>query len=107
MTPIVLRAGVIYGREMKLIKVARWLMRRRLMAIWRTPTWAHLLALPDFLNIVRIVIETENLSGIYNLCDAEPLLLRDFLNRLAQHWTYSKLWHMPSWTCSATPVRCQ
>ncbi len=107
MTPIVLRAGVIYGREMKLIKVARWLMRRRLMAIWRTPTWVHLLALPDFLNIVRIVIETENLSGIYNLCDDEPLLLRDFLNRLAQHWNYSKLWHMPSWTFYATAVLCE
>jgi nucleoside-diphosphate-sugar epimerase len=107
MTPIVLRAGVIYGREMKLTKAARWLMRRRLMAIWRTPTWVHLLALPDFLNIVRIVIETENLSGIYNLCDDEPLRLRDFLDRLAEHWGYSKPWHMPSWTFYATAVLCE
>jgi NAD dependent epimerase/dehydratase family enzyme len=98
---------VIYGREVKLIKAARWLMRRRLMAIWSIPTWVHLLALPDFLNIVRIAIENEHLSGIYNLCDDEPLLLRDFLNRLAEHWNYSKLWHMPSWTFYATAVLCE
>jgi len=88
MTPIVLRAGVIYGQEVKLIEAARWLMRWRLMAIWRAPTWVHLLALPDFLNIVRIAIEKKNLSGIYNLCDDQPLLLQEFLDRLAQHWGY-------------------
>ena len=73
-------------------------MRRRLMAIWRTPTWVHLLALPDFLNIVRIVIESKNISGIYNLCDDQPLLLQDFLDRLAAHWRYSKPWRMPNWS---------
>lgn len=107
MTPVVLRAGVIYGREVKLMKAARWLMRRRLMAIWRTPTWVHLLALPDFLNIVRITIENERLSGIYNLCDDQPLLLQDFLDQLAAHWGYSKPWHMPNWLFYAAAVVCE
>ena len=95
-TPIVLRAGVIYGREVKLIKAARWLMRRRLMAIWRNPTWLHLLALPDFLHIVRIVLDKESLSGIYNLCDDQPVLLQDFVDRLATHWGYPAPWRLPA-----------
>jgi nucleoside-diphosphate-sugar epimerase len=44
MRPVVLRAGVIYGRGVKLTEAARWLMRNRLLAIWREPTWVHLLA---------------------------------------------------------------
>ena len=79
-------------------------MRRRLMAIWRTPTWVHLLALPDFLNIVRIVIESKNISGIYNLCDDQPLLLQDFLDRLAAHWSYFKPWRMPKWSFYAVAI---
>jgi len=107
MTPIVLRAGVIYGRDMKLIEAARWLMGRRLMAIWRAPTWLHLLALPDFLNIVRIVIEKEMISGIYNICDDQPLLLQDFLDRLADHWNYSRPWRIPTWAFYAAARFCE
>jgi hypothetical protein len=88
---------VIYGREVKLIEAARWLMRWHLMAIWRAPTWLHLLALPDFLNIVRIAIEKKNLSGIYNLCDDQPLLLQEFLDRLALHWGYRPPRRLPKY----------
>ena len=95
MIPIALRAGVIYGSGVKLIEAARWLMRRRLMAIWRQPTWLHLLALPDFLTIIRIAIEKENLFGIYNLGDDQPILFEEFLNRLAQHWHYPKPIRLP------------
>jgi nucleoside-diphosphate-sugar epimerase len=94
MAPIVLRAGVIYGRNLKLVEAARWLMRKRLMAIWRKPTWIHLLALPDFLNIVGIAIERD-VSGIYNVCDDGPLLLQDVLDRLAIHWGYPKPHRLP------------
>jgi nucleoside-diphosphate-sugar epimerase len=107
MTPIVLRAGVIYGPEVKLIEAARWLMRWRLMAIWRAPTWLHLLALPDFLNIVRIAIDKENLSGIYNLCDDQPLLLQEFLDRLALHWGYRPPRRLPKYFFPAAAAICE
>ncbi|MSP37824.1 MAG: NAD(P)-dependent oxidoreductase [Deltaproteobacteria bacterium] len=107
MTPIVLRAGVIYGREVKLIEAARWLMRWRLMAIWRAPVWLHLLALPDFLNIVRVAIDKENLSGIYNLCDDQPLLLQDFLDRLAEHWGYPPARRLPEYCFHAAAAICE
>ena len=107
MTPVVLRAGVIYGQGVKLIDAAHWLMRRRLMAIWRKPTWVHLLALADFLNIIHIVIEKENLSGIYNLCDDQPMLLQEFLDRLAAHWDYPKPLRLPESAFYAAAALCE
>ncbi|MGH7887304.1 MAG: NAD-dependent epimerase/dehydratase family protein, partial [Candidatus Binatia bacterium] len=107
MIPIVLRAGVIYGRGVKLIDAARWLMRRRLMAIWRKPTWIHLLALADFLNIIQIAIEKANLFGIYNLCDDQPMLLQEFLDRLADHWQYPKPIRLPESAFLASAYLCE
>ena len=107
MTPIVLRAGVIYGQDLKLIGAARWLMRRRLMAIWREPTWVHLLALADFLNVIHIAIKKEHLSGVYNLCDDQPMLLQEFLDRLAGHWNYPKPWRLPHWAFYAAAAVCE
>ena len=106
MQPIVLGAGVIYGRDVKLIEAARWLMSKRLLAVWREPTWVHLLPLPDFLNIVEIVIEKNDLSGVYNLCDDQPLLVQDFLDRLAVHWGYSKPWRLPTAAFYAAATLC-
>jgi nucleoside-diphosphate-sugar epimerase len=94
--PIVLRAGVIYGREVKLVEAARKLMRYGLFAIWPSPTWVHLLALPDFLTSVEIAIERVNLSGIYNLCDDCPVTLQEFLDALAAYWGYRKPRRLPA-----------
>lgn len=107
MTPIVLRAGVIYGRDVKLTEAARWLMRRRMFAVWRQPTWVHLLALPDFLRIVEIGIERDDLSGIYNVCDDQPILLQEFLDRLAIHWGYRKPWRLPAFAFYAAAAICE
>jgi nucleoside-diphosphate-sugar epimerase len=96
MQALVLRAGVIYGRGIKLTEAARWLMRRRLLAVWREPTWVHLLALPDFLTLVELSIKKGNLSGIYNLGDDRALLMQEFLDRLAAHWGYRRPWRLPA-----------
>src|SRR3989475_1713780 len=48
MVPVVLRVGAVYARGVKMVEAARWLLRHRLLAVWRRPTWEHLLALPDF-----------------------------------------------------------
>src|SRR5436190_10433062 len=61
--PVVVRAGLVYGRGVKLIEAARWLLRHRMMAIWRKPTWVHLIALPDFLSALQAAIEKEDESG--------------------------------------------
>jgi nucleoside-diphosphate-sugar epimerase len=65
MTPVIFRSGIVYGREIKMVQAARWLLRHRLMAVWREPTWAHLIAVPDFLLALQSAIEGENIRGIY------------------------------------------
>jgi len=96
--PIALRPGMVYGRGVLMLEAARRLMRRRLMAVWRRPTWIHLLALPDFLRCVVAALEKPEASGIYNLGDDEPLTLQEFLDTLARHWGYAAPWRLPRWT---------
>ena len=105
--PIVLHVGVIYGRGAKLTEAARRLMRWRLLAVWRKPTWVHLLALPDFLKIVEIVIEGNHLSGIYNICDDQPVLIQEFLDRLAVHWGDAKPPRLPAVAFYAAAAICE
>jgi nucleoside-diphosphate-sugar epimerase len=96
-TPVIFRSGIVYGREIKMVQAARWLLQHRLMAVWRKPTWAHLIALPDFLLALRAAIESENAGGIYQVCDDAPLTLQDFLDGLADHYEYRRPYRLPAW----------
>lgn len=94
MTPIALRPGMIYARGILMPDAARWLSRRRLLAVWKKPTWIHLLSLPDFLTATQAAIEKPDASGIYNLGDAGPLTLQEFLDRAAtERWGGAWPWH--------------
>jgi nucleoside-diphosphate-sugar epimerase len=97
MVPVVLRPGMIYGRGVLMLEAARWLLARRLLGVWREPTWIHLLALPDFLTCTVAAIEGAHISGVYNLGDEAPLTLQEFLDTLAEHWDYAKPWRGPCW----------
>ncbi len=97
MTPIALRAGMIYAKGVLMIEAARWLLARRLMGVWREPTWIHLLSLPDFLTCTTAAIEKDNISGVYNLGDDEPTTLQEFLDAIAEQWDYAKPWRGPRW----------
>jgi nucleoside-diphosphate-sugar epimerase len=83
MTPVVLRVGAVYGPGILMLEAARKLMRWRLMAVWRRPTWLHLIALPDLLTGIQAAVEKQGLEGIYPLCDDRPITLQDFLDRMA------------------------
>ena len=107
MTPVVLRAGMIYGRGILMIEAARWLLRRRLLAVWRRLTWNHLLAIPDFLRGLLAAIESEKANGIYNLADDEPLTLQEFLDRIADHWGYPRPRRVPEWSVFAAAACCE
>ena len=96
-TPVVLRSGMIYGRGVLMIEAARWLLARRLLGVWRDPTWIHLLSLPDFLACTTAAIEGERISGIYNLGDEKPMLLQEFLDAFAKHCGYAAPWRAPRW----------
>ena len=96
MAPVIFRAGIVYGPEIKLIQAACWMLRHRLMAIWNKPTWAHLIALPDFLSALQSVIENPAAQGIYQICDDYPITLQDFLDRLADHFGFPRPWRLPA-----------
>ncbi len=107
MTPVALRAGVIYGPGVKLIEATRSLMRWHVMAIWRRPTWVHLLSLADFLHCVQRAVDIPDIHGIYNLCDDQPLYLQEFLDRLARHWSYPTPWRLPEFCFTAGAAACE
>ena len=98
MVPVALRAGMIYAKGVLMIDAAHRLMKRRLLGVWREPTWIHLISLPDFLNCVEAAIEGPEVHGIYNLGDDSPLTLQEFLDRAAVHWGTPKPWRAPEWT---------
>lgn len=95
--PVVFRAGIVYGPGIKLVEAAHWMLRRRLLAVWRKPTWAHLIALPDFLTALQAAIEREQARGIYQVCDDHPLTVQSFLDTLADHYSCPRPWRLPSW----------
>jgi nucleoside-diphosphate-sugar epimerase len=106
-TPVILRAGIVYGRGIKLIEAARRLLRYRLLAIWRKPTWIHLVALPDFLTAVLAAIENKSATGVYNVCDDKPITIQEFLDQFAAHLGCHKPWRLPEWMFYTAAVTCE
>ena len=98
LVPVSLRAGMIYGKGVLMIEAARRLLERRMLGVWRKPTWIHLISLPDFLCSIEAAIEGTGVRGIYNLGDEAPLTLQEFLDRAAVHWGVPKPWRAPGWT---------
>lgn len=107
MVPVVFRTGIVYGKGIKLVEGARWMLRHRLMAIWRKPTWAHLIALPDFLTALQCAVEGQDVRGIYQVCDDAPLTLQDFLDKLADHYNCPRPWRLPSWVFHLAGMGCE
>jgi nucleoside-diphosphate-sugar epimerase len=107
MAPIIFRAGIVYGRDIKLIRAVRWMLRHHVMAIWRKPTWAHLLALPDFLTALKKVIESDSAEGIYQICDDHPILLQELLDKLADYWQFARALRLPEWSFYTAGALCE
>lgn len=105
--PVVFRAGIVYGAEIKLVEAARWMLRYRLLAVWKQPTWAHLIALPDFLAALHSAIELETARGIYQVCDDGPLTVQQFLDRLAAHYDCARPWRLPVWMFRFAGIACE
>jgi nucleoside-diphosphate-sugar epimerase len=107
MDPVVFRSGMVYGSGIKMVDAARWMLRHRLMAVWKGPTWTHLIALPDFLAALQAAIDKHHLGGIYQACDDAPLTLQDFLDKLATHYNCPRPWRLPAWMFRLAGVSCE
>jgi nucleoside-diphosphate-sugar epimerase len=95
--PLSLRAGMIYGKNILMIEAGKYLMKKRLLAVWKKPTWIHLISIDDFCLAVKQAIVNDNVRGIYHLGDDRPLLLQEFLDKMAEHLHYHRPWRLPVW----------
>jgi nucleoside-diphosphate-sugar epimerase len=105
-TAVILRLGMVYGRGILMIEAARWLARRRLLGIWREPTWIHLIATADYLAATQAAILNREARGIYHVGDEQPVTLQHFLDEACRVWGLPRPHRMPiqailaaAWCC--------
>jgi len=106
-TPLIMRIGMVYGRGILMIEAGRWLARRRLLGVWRRPTWIHLISIPDFLRSVEAAVVSETARGIYHIGDNTIITLQEFLDRAADFWGYKRPWRLPVWTVYTAAAACE
>ena len=106
-TPIVLRLGTVYGRGILMIEAARWLARRRLLAVWREPTIMQMLAAEDFLRVTEAAIVKPGIEGIYHVGDEQPLTIQQLLDELCRVWGYRRPMRVPVGLVYFTAMLCE
>ena len=107
MRAIVLRSGMIYGREVLMIAFAKQLAQKRLLGVWRQPTPIHLLSIDDFNACCQAAIEKPNVNGMYPLGDDGPTTLQEFLETVCQHWRVPSPWCVPVWSVYFVAWACE
>lgn len=106
-TPVILRLGMVYGRGILMIEAARWLARRRLLAVWREPTSIHLLSKDDYLAATEAAVLRPEAHGIYHLGDDQPVTLQQFLDAACRAWDLPPPRRLPSWLIFAAAGLCE
>lgn len=105
--PVSLRLGMVYGRGVLMIEAARWLARRRLLGVWREPTWIHLISTEDYLAAATTAATKDGVRGIYHACDEAPLTLQEFLDGACRIWGVPRPWRLPLWMIEAAAGACE
>jgi nucleoside-diphosphate-sugar epimerase len=106
-TPVVLRLGMVYGRGVLMIEAARWLAHRRLLGVWRDPTWIQLVSLVDFLQATEAAVIKPGISGIYHIGDEKPVTLQHFLDEACRFWGQGRPWRLPLWAIYTAAFLCE
>lgn len=107
MVPVILRCGMVYGRNVLMVDWARRLLRRRLLAVWPEPTGIHLIQLEDFLAAAEAAALGKDIRGIYHLGDEKPVTLQHFLDRAAGVWGAPRPWRLPLWMIRTAAALCE
>jgi nucleoside-diphosphate-sugar epimerase len=106
-TPVVLRLGTVYGEGLLMIEAARWLARRRLLAVWREPTLMQMLSTADYLAATEAAVRNPGVEGIYHVGDEQPTTLQDFLDSACRVWGFARPMRVPIWSVYATAISCE
>ena len=94
---IVLRIGMVYGKGILMPDAARWFAQQRLLGVWKSPTWIHLISAEDYLACVRSAAFSTGIRGTYNLGDEGIQTLQDYLDFACTQWNCPPPWRMPEW----------
>lgn len=105
--PVVLRLGMVYGRGILMIDAARWLAQRRLLGIWREPTWFQLISTADYLRATEAAILKPGIRGIYHVGDEKPVTLQHFLDEACHAWDCPRPIRLPLWTIYSAACLCE
>lgn len=105
--PVVLRLGMVYGRGILMVEAARWLARRRLLAVWRDPTWIHLVSTIDCLRAIESAVSRDGVEGIYHVGDEKPVTLQSFLDDACAVWGYPRPVRLPLWLIYTAAGLCE
>jgi nucleoside-diphosphate-sugar epimerase len=106
-TPIVLRLGMVYGRGILMVDTARWLAERRLLGVWREPTWFQLISTVDYLRATEAAIVKPGVRGIYHVGDEKPVTLQQFLDKACGAWNCRRPFRTPVWTIYIVASLCE
>ncbi|MBI4239098.1 MAG: NAD-dependent epimerase/dehydratase family protein [Deltaproteobacteria bacterium] len=106
-TPVSLRIGMVYGPGILMIDAARWLAQRRLLGVWRRPTWIHLIATEDFLRATIAAALRPAVNGIYHLGDEAPTTLQEFLDAACDRWGTARPWRLPGALIRCAAALCE
>jgi nucleoside-diphosphate-sugar epimerase len=106
-TPVILRVGMVYGRGVLMIEAARWLAHRRLLGVWREPTWIQLVSMVDFLHAAEAAVVKPGIAGIYHVGDEQPVTLQHFLDEASRCWGQPRPWRLPLWTIYTAAWLCE
>ncbi|MBI3060818.1 MAG: hypothetical protein HYY83_02390 [Deltaproteobacteria bacterium] len=102
-----LRLGMVYGRGILMVDAARWLAERRLLGIWREPTWFQLISTVDYLRATEAAILKPGIRGIYHVGDEKPVTLQHFLDEACRVWDCPSPIRLPLWTIYAAASLCE
>ena len=105
--PISLRVGMVYGRDILMMRAAQWLARRRLLGVWREPTPIHLISREDFCAATTAAILANDATGIYHLGDEGRITLQEFLDTACRQWGCAPPWRMPLWLIYLAASLCE
>jgi len=106
-TPVVLRLGMVYSRGILMIDAARWLAERRLLGVWREPTWFQLISTIDYLRATEAAILKPGIRGIYHVGDEKPVTLQHFLDEACRVWNCPRPFRTPPWMIYAAAGLCE
>lgn len=98
---------MVYGPGILMIEAARWLARRRLLAVWREPTWIHLISSIDFLNAAKAAVVQPDVRGIYHIGDEQPVTLQHFLDEACRVWGCPPPRRLPLWSIYLAAGLCE